>query len=130
MLLLLLGCLGANLNGDSVFPAQPEPSSDSASLSMITYEASTETSGDIESTLGVELSSGDILVVHNGVSLSCDMSQYESTLTIDETSIEVMYMPLEDQRDCTYNISFHIYHELVGTYALRVMEDEHSVDLE
>lgn len=143
MLFFIVGCLGANLNGDSVFPAQEEPdlsfnagsdseevgaSSGDSSLSSIDYQESA--SSDVEPGLFVEILSGKLSVVHNGVSLSCDMSQYDPTLNIDETTIEVMYMPLEDQRDCSYNISFQIYHNLVGEYVLRVMDDEHSVVLQ
>ena len=139
MVFFFVSCLAPNLAGDSVYPNNPTCTDISDSdidevgnsseggvptvfeLYDLNYSPSeSESEGIIDVHVQEEL----IEIVHSNVALSCDMSSYIPEVFVEDYSITILYMPLEAERDCFYNVEFSMNRPVdIGTYTLVLMED-------
>ena len=138
MMLFLFSCLPPNLAGDSVYPNSPtsdvsipEPTEGSIEngsdqLDYMLYNLTfTEDTTDTESAIDVTVETDIISVVHSYVQLSCDMSQYNEEISIEDMDITIYYMPLQEERDCFYDVEFSFDRPFEpGRYILTLMEDQ------
>ena len=152
-ILIFFSCLFTNLNGDSVHPYDPdldEPSSGDGSgldedggnsggapeggpgIDALSFsEAVTETVPNPDNNLYVETRDGGWDVFHTNIALACDMSAYETEISMSEGTISVDYMPIDDDRGCMYDVQFVIVYDFpAGEYTLSVMEDTIDVVVE
>ena len=136
MLFAFISCLAPNLAGDSVYPNSPkctdileddmESNADSQDFIMDELYDLTFVPSDSapEGSIDITIQDSLIDVVHAHVALSCDMSQYEPEIFAEDLLITILYMPLESERDCYYNVEFSMDRPFEpGTYTLQIMED-------
>ena len=141
MIFMFFACFVSNLNGDSVHPFDPqenpadppdggvqEPAE--PTLEGMSFVDATPVTQDtiIESELDVDVHEDGWDITHRNVALHCDMSRYETEMSIDHVHMIVKYMPMDEERDCFYDVSFSINYQFEpGEYTLTIMED--SVDI-
>jgi len=125
------------LSGDSPFPiAEPDATSgdeegiiQDMSFDMMNGGVNTPEPA-IVSELSAEQTSFGIQVTHSSIYLSCDMSQYVTTIDISKSSIDVSYMPMDDERPCLYDVEYSIVYEFAeGHYTLHAMEDSKEMSM-
>jgi hypothetical protein len=137
--------MSSSLNGDSIYPNNPDDF-DSVGEEFDAVEDSQEETGiedlnlivlesqpdsTVESQLEIQVGDGVLSVEQTSIALSCDMSQYESIVSIDPDQVSITFMPPNEERDCMYDVTFLFYHSLnEGIYTLLVMEDEEVFEVE
>ena len=136
MIFVLISCLAPNLAGDSVYPNTPTCSdmlgdvaeADVEDMGEVSYQLYDlmiiPSEPEVEGSIEVVVEEYLIDVAHSSVALSCDMSAYQPEIIVDGFSISVFYMPLEEERDCFYNVAFSLDRPFdSGNYTLTLMED-------
>ena len=144
MIFMLLGCLIPDLAGDAVYPNTSDdlPVSEMEEIApddstggdtqLGVYDLTfTESDNALTSTIDIEIDIDTIHVVHNNIALNCDMTLYNTEISMNGFDIYVYYMPLEDERNCFYNASFSLDKpNLTGSYVLHLMEDSTQFTIE
>ena len=143
MFFLLFACLAPDLAGDAVYPSNQEdlPISepalgnsevdevDESGGNMLDDIQFTESNSDAPSSIVLDIEDNMVHVTHYSVLLSCDMNQYSPDRMDDGSNITIYYMPLEDPRECLYDVQFYLYLNS-GTYTLTLMEDSTEFTIE